>query len=39
VADDPADRVHLPAVPGTVFFGDAGQAATPLAAGEAKLLD
>jgi hypothetical protein len=26
-------------VPGTFFFSDAGQAATPLAACEAKLLD
>jgi len=39
VADDPADRVHLPEVPGAFLLGQGRQATAPLAAREAELLD
>ena len=39
MADDPADRVHLPEVPGAVGLAHATQSAQPLPAGEAQLLD
>jgi hypothetical protein len=39
VADDPANRVHLPEVFGAFLLGQARQPAPPLAARESELLD